>query len=263
MLTVISSACGSSSSNAGATTPSPPGATVTAWSDEFDGAANSLPDPSKWTYDLGSGGWGNQELQTYTNSRDNVHLDGDGHLVIHVLATPSGFTSARLKTQGVFAAQYGRLEASIKLPAGQGIWPAFWMLGVNITAVSWPQCGEVDIMENIGSQPAVNRGSMHGPGYSGAKAISAPFVLPAGQKFSDSFHSFAIQWVQGSVTFSVDGAPYHTVTRASIPPGTQWVFDSPFFLLLNVAVGGTYPGSPGPATQFPQDMLVDYVRYTR
>lgn len=224
---------------------------------------NSAPDGSKWTYDLGAGGWGNQELQRYTNSRENVFVDGNGHLVIRVLSGFTEYTSARLKTQGLFRAQYGRIEASIKLPTGQGIWPAFWMLGANINEVGWPQCGEIDIMENIGSQPSTNHGTVHGPGYSGGNGISASFVLPGNQAFSDGFHQFAIQWSPGSIVFQVDGATYHTVTRTSLAPGRQWVFDAPFFLILNVAVGGTFPGPPSSSTRFPQEMVVDYVRYTQ
>jgi beta-glucanase (GH16 family) len=232
------------------------------WSDEFDGPANTLPNPAKWTYDLG-GGWGKNELETYTNSIKNVHLDGMGHLVIHVAATRRGYTSARLKTQGMFAAHYGDyLEARIKLPTGQGIWPTFWLLGVSFDGSNWPSCGEIDVMENLGSQPSINRGSLHGQGYSGANAISAAYVLPGGQRFSDGFHTFAIRWARGSITFLVDSTAYQTVTAASIPPGAPWVFDAPFFLLLSVAVGGNYAGPPDSTTAFPQDMLVDYVRYT-
>jgi beta-glucanase (GH16 family) len=259
----VAVACGSTTSNPGTNpTPAPPTPPPTAaWSDEFDGPANALPDSSKWTYDLGGGGWGNQELETYTNSPDNVHLDGNGHLIIRVVSNGSAFTSARLKTQGLFTAQYGHLEASIKLPAGRGIWPAFWMLGSNITSVGWPQCGEIDVMENIGSEPSVNHGSVHGPGYSGGRSVTARYVLPGNARFSDGFHTFAIDWTPGTIVFSVDGTNYQTVTRSSIPSGAAWVFDAPFFLLLNVAVGGTFPGSPDATTSFPQEMVVDYVRY--
>jgi beta-glucanase (GH16 family) len=261
----VAVACGSKATNPGmnptpAPTP-PPTPTPAAWSDEFDGPPNSAPDPSKWTFDLGGGGWGNQELETYTNSVDNVHLDGDGHLIIRAVATGMTFTSARLKTQGRFTAQYGHLEARIKLPAGRGIWPAFWMLGSNISTAGWPQCGEIDVMENIGSEPSVNHGSVHGPGYSGGHAITARYVLPGSARFADDFHTFAIDWTPDTIVFSVDGMSYQTVTRANVPAGTQWVFDSPFFLLLNVAVGGTFPGSPDATTVFPQEMVVDYVRY--
>ncbi len=261
---LVAVACGSGASTPGTTTspttPAPP--QTAAWSDEFAGPANSAPDPSKWMYDLGNnGGWGNQELETYTGSPENVRLDGQGHLVIRALSAGGTFSSARLKTQGHFTAQYGHLEASIKLPAGRGIWPAFWMLGSNITSVSWPTCGEIDVMENIGSEPSVNHGSAHGPGYSGGHSITATYVLPGNARFSDAFHAFAIDWTPGTIAFLVDGTTYNTVNRASIPAGTQWVFDAPFFLLLNVAVGGTFPGAPDSTTQFPQEMVVDYVRY--
>jgi beta-glucanase (GH16 family) len=241
------------------TAPTPPPATQS-WADEFDGPANSLPDPAKWTYDLGGGGWGNQELETYTNLAQNVHLDGMGHLIVHVERAGSGFTSARLKTQGLFSAQYGRIEARIRLPFGQGIWPAFWMLGSNISSVGWPQCGEIDIMEHVGRDPSVNYGSVHGPGYSGGNAISSRYTLPGSARFADDFHVFAIQWAPKTITFSVDGAAYKTVTPASLPAGASWVFDNPFFLIVNVAVGGTFPGAPDASTQFPQEMIVDYVR---
>jgi len=230
------------------------------WSDEFDGPANSSPDPGKWTYDLGNNnGWGNQELETYTSLPVNAHRDGLGNLVIHVDSTPSGYSSARLKTQGLFAVRYGRVEARIKIPSGQGIWPAFWMLGQDITSVNWPQCGEIDIMENIGREPSMVHGSLHGPGYSGGSAITAAYVLPNGNKFSGDFHTFAVQWSPEAITFFVDGSSYQTVT-SSLPGGRQWVFNKPFFLLLNVAVGGSWPGRPDATTQFPQEMLVDYVR---
>jgi beta-glucanase (GH16 family) len=246
----------------GGTTPAPTSPSPSSgisWSDEFDGTAGSLPDSSKWTYDLGGGGWGNQELQTYTNQPENVHLDGQGHLIIHVSSTPVGYTSARLKTQGRFAAQYGRIEVRTKLPAGQGLWPAFWLLGTNITGVGWPACGEIDVMENVGREPSTNHGTVHGPGYSGGNGISSSYTLSGGRKFSDDFHVFAIRWAPQTVTFSVDDNTYATVTPASLH-GASWVFDSQFFLLLNVAVGGTFPGNPDATSQFPQEMIVDYVR---
>lgn len=231
------------------------------WSDEFNGPSNSTPDPTNWTYDLGNNhGWGNLELESYTSLPENSHMDGNGHLVIHVESTNGLYTSARLKTQGLFAVQYGRIEARIKLPSGQGIWPAFWMLGSDIDSAGWPQCGEIDIMENVGKEPGTNHGSLHGPGYSGGNPRTATYVLPGGARFSDDFHTFAIQWSQQAISFYVDGTSYETVARTAIPPGTQWVFDHPFFVLLNVAVGGTFPGPPDDTTQFPQDMLIDYVR---
>jgi len=260
ILLVTTSTCNSRTSPTPSQPPAPP-AVAHAWADEFDGPLNSLPDPGRWTYDAGAGGWGNQELQTYTSSTQNAHLDGQGHLVVHVESTPSGFTSARLKTKGLFAAQFGSMEARIKVPFGQGIWPAFWMLGDSFTGANWPQCSEIDIMENIGREPGTVHGTVHGPGYSGSNGISAKFVLSNGQRFADDFHVFKIQWAPQSVSFYVDSVLYQTVTPSSLPSGAQWVFDNPFFVLLNVAVGGTFPGSPDSTTQFPQDMLIDYVRY--
>ena len=259
LIAALSAACGGSSSST-STMPSP-SPSPQAWADEFDGPANTPPDPTRWTYDLGNNnGWGNQELETYTNVVQNVHLDGMGHLVIHVDRSGSSFTSARIKTQGLITARYGRVEARIRLPFGQGIWPAFWMLGSNIPTVGWPQCGEVDIMENIGREPSINHGSIHGPGYSGGNAVTGLYSLPAPAKFADDFHVFAVQWAPQTISFFVDGVSYKTVTPASLPAGAAWVFDNPFFLILNVAVGGNFPGAPDASTQFPQEMTVDYVR---
>ncbi len=259
VLSTLSTGCGGSPATPTAPPSAPP--TTQTWADEFDGPANTLPDSSKWTYDLGNNnGWGNRELETYTNSVQNVRLDGSGHLIVHVDRTDTGYTSARIKTQGLLSARYGRIEARIRLPFGQGIWPAFWALGTNITSVGWPQCGEIDIMENIGREPSINHGSLHGPGYSGGNSVTGLFTLPGGAKFSDDFHVFAIQWAAQTITFSVDGTTYKTVTPSSLPPGASWVFDNPFFLILNVAVGGNFPGNPDASTQFPQDMVVDYVR---
>ena len=230
------------------------------WSDEFNGAPGSQPDPAKWVYDLGAGGWGNQELETYTDGRGNAYLDGQGHLVIQALhPEPGKFTSARLKTQGKFAFAYGRVEARIRIPYGQGIWPAFWMLGGNIAGNPWPACGEIDIMENIGREPDTVHGTIHGPGYSGEKGIGKPFHLAAG-RFADDYHIYAVDWSPERVEFLVDGVSYHSVEPALLPAGTKWAYDHPFFLLLNVAVGGSWPGDPDETTVFPQKMLVDYVR---
>ena len=260
LLVHITASAGCNRATTPAASPSPVPAAAS-WADEFDGPSNSPPDRFKWTPDLGGGGWGNQELQTYTDQTDNVHLDGQGHLIIRAVSTSTGFTSARLKTQGLFAAQYGRIETSVKLPIGRGIWPAFWMMGTSFNKSNWPDCGEIDIVEYIGSEPSVNRGTLHGPGYSGAGGISSIYTLPNGQKFSDAFHTFAIQWAPQVMTFSVDNVAYRTVTPASLPAGAKWVFDAPFFLLINVSVGGTLPGSPDASTAFPQEMVVDYVRY--
>jgi beta-glucanase (GH16 family) len=228
------------------------------WSDEFDGPAGTAPDPAKWVYDLGGSGWGNQELENYTSSRENSYLDGFGNLVIEVRQpSPEHYTSTRLKTQTTFAVQYGKIETRIKLPEGQGIWPAFWMLGAD---GSWPQSGEIDIMENIGREPGLVHATVHGPGYSGDKGITRSYKLPDKQAFANGYHVFGAEWSQTGIQFFVDGHLYHTVTPASIPKGAAWVFNHPFFLLLNVAVGGSWPGNPDVTTSFPQKMLVDYVR---
>jgi beta-glucosidase len=244
------------------------------WSDEFNGAAGTAPDPAKWNFDLGGGGWGNGELEVYTNSINNAFQDGNGNLVIRVIKNAQGgYTSARLQTGSPGASthttdgswQYGRIEARIKLPFGKGVWPAFWMLGEDISTTPWPASGEVDIMENFGTlnnNANVNNGTAHGPGYSGAGGLGAPYTLPFGETVYDDYHVYAIEWSPNSIVWFVDGASYHTVTPASLPSGTQWVFNAPFFLLLNLAIGGpsTFLGTPDASVTFPQDLLVDYVR---
>jgi beta-glucanase (GH16 family) len=255
--------------------PAPAAGFTLVWSDEFNGTDGSSPDASKWTYDMGVGGngWGNNELETYTNRTQNAQIKG-GNLVITALketyADPSdgvtrNYTSARLKTQGLFSQAYGRFEARIKIPAGQGMWPAFWMLGNNISAVGWPKCGEIDIMENIGKEPGTVHGSLHGPSTSGPTSDeTAPFSLPAGQNFADDFHLYAVEWEPGTIRFYVDTNLYATFRQAQWPANGTWTFDHPFFIILNVAVGGDWPGSPDNTTVFSQQMLVDYVRvYTK
>jgi beta-glucanase (GH16 family) len=170
------------------------------------------------------------------------------------------YTSARLKTQGRFEQMYGRFEARLQLPRGQGLWPAFWMMGANLNAVGWPQAGELDIMENIGKEPAIVHGTIHGPGYSGADSISGAYTLPGGAAVADAFHVFAMEWEPAVIRFYVDDTLFATRTPADLKPGQAWVFDHPFFLLLNVAVGGSWPGNPDATTVFPQTMRVDYVR---
>jgi beta-glucanase (GH16 family) len=239
------------------------------WSDEFNGPDGSGIDTTKWTALTGGDGWGNQELEYYTADLANAQQMG-GNLVI--TATTAGasahtcwygqckYTSARLQTKDHFAQAYGRFEARIKIPFGQGLWPAFWMLGNDIDSTPWPACGEIDIMENIGKEPSTVHGSMHGPGYSGGNPLTAAYVLPGSAKLSDDFHVFAVEWDVGEVRFYVDTTLYETRTPADVPAGKVWVYDHPFFLLLNVAVGGGWPGSPDATTTFPQTMLVDYVR---
>ncbi len=230
------------------------------WSDEFNGARNAQPDPTKWVYDLGAGGWGNRELETYTRAPQNVLQDGKGHLLIRALKSGDGrFTSARIKTEGKFAVRYGRIAARMKLPSGQGIWPAFWMLGQDIASAGWPRCGEIDIMENIGKEPSVVHGTIHGPGYSGGKAISSSFSA-SGKPLSAAFHIYAAEWSPGKITFFFDGHAYGAVTPAALPRGARWVYDHPFFLLLNLAIGGNWPGNPDATTKFPQTLTVDWVR---
>jgi beta-glucanase (GH16 family) len=238
------------------------------WSDEFDQAEGTAPDPSKWNYDLGGGGWGNQELEVYTDARENSAIaadpdatDGKALAIRAVRTAAGGYTSARLKTQGLFTTTYGRVEARLKLPHGQGLWPAFWMLGNNIGVVGWPTCGEIDIMENLGQDPTRIYGTLHGPGYSGSQGLQGSYTLPGGQLFSDGYHVFAVDWSPGLIEWSVDGHVYHTRTPAMIPAGTQWVFNNaPFFLIMNFAVGGAWPGNPDATTSFPQTLYVDYVR---
>jgi beta-glucanase (GH16 family) len=235
------------------------------WSDEFNGAADTAPDSAKWTYDLGNNnGWGNRELENYTKDPENAHLDGKGNLVIRAepdKSAPGSYTSARIKTQGLFAAEpNGRVEARIKVPSGAGIWPAFWMLGSSFTGRNWPACGEIDIMESLGREPSINHGSLHGPGYSGAKPMTSIYTLPDGRKFSDDYHVFAIDWTPTQITFYVDDTAYETVHETDIPAGTKWVFNQPFFIILNVAVGGNFGGALAPDLVFPREMLVDYVR---
>jgi beta-glucanase (GH16 family) len=239
-----------------------------AWSDEFSSANGSPPDATKWTYDLGGGGWGNQELESYTSRTRNVQIQ-NGNLVITALqenytgtdGIARNYTSARLKTQNLFTQAYGRFEARIKIPKGQGIWPAFWMLGNDISQNGWPKCGEIDIMENIGREPGIVHGSLHGPSSVAHTSDSTSTVsLPPGKSYSDDFHIYAVEWEPGTVRFYVDSDNYATFTQAQWPGGGQWVFDHPFFMIMNVAVGGVWPGSPDASTQFPQQMLVDYVR---
>ena len=246
--------------------PSHPGWTLI-WSDEFNGPDGSPVDSSKWVIETGGNGWGNQELEYYTTRRENAFQQG-GNLVIKVLeekytgsdGVTRAYTSARIKTLGKFSQKYGRFEARIRIPFGQGIWPAFWMLGDDIAKVGWHKCGEIDIMENIGKEPALVHGTIHGPGYSGDQGPTAPFALPDRARFADDFHIYAVDWEPKAIRFYVDDHLYATRTPRDIPRSAKWVYKRPFFILLNVAVGGNWPGNPDASSQFPQSMLVDYVR---
>lgn len=228
------------------------------WNDEFDGDAINRTD---WTFDLGGGGWGNGEAQVYTDLPANAHVQA-GLLVIEARkeANDQGgfqFTSARLKTQGLKTFQYGRIEARLKVPAGAGLWPAVWMLGANFAAVGWPDCGEIDIMEFIGRDPNVVMGTLHGPGYSGALGLTGRSLQNSA--VSDGFHTYAVEWSHDQISWFFDDVEYHTLTRSDVGKD-RWVFDQPFFLILNLAVGGTLGGFVSPETAFPSAVYIDYVR---
>ncbi len=258
---------GISAAGAEETDEAPLQAQALTWSDEFNAAAGTAPDSGKWRHDIGGSGWGNNEHQYYTNSTSNAAHDGNGNMVITARKeNPSNYqcwygtcqyTSARLLTSGTFTQAYGRYEARIQIPRGQGIWPAFWMLGDDLGSVGWPQSGEIDIMENVGKEPNTVHGTLHGPGYSGGAGVGGAYTI--GQPFANGFHTFAVDWSPTSITWSVDGVNYQTKSTADIG-GNEWVFDHPFFMIMNVAVGGNWPGYPDGSTQFPQQMKIDYVR---
>jgi beta-glucanase (GH16 family) len=252
-----------------------------AWSDEFDGPAGALPDPAKWRYDVGHGGdgWGNQELEYYCApgegapcdpKRPNAVQDGRGHLVISAVKDSSGtWTSARINTKGLARFQYGRVEARVRLPAAAGLWPAFWLLGVSTEG--WPSCGEIDVMENVpGNVPGglgadTIKSTIHGPGYSGGEGIGKTRKFPGGGRVDDEFHVYGTIWSPGKVSFYVDDwtKPFFTATPRDLPKGRRWVYDRPFFAILNLAVGGSWPRDPDAATPSPAKMTVDYVRAYR
>ena len=236
-------------------------------SEEFD--TDGAPNPSIWDYEIGTGpngdGWGNQELQYYTNRPDNATIQNGVLLITAREESFEGaqYTSARLLTKDRFEQQYGRFEARIRLPFGQGIWPAFWMLGADIDENPWPGAGEIDIMEYRGQEPTILIGSVHGPGYNGGNAISKEYTLE-NDRFDTGFHVFGIEWGPDFINYYVDDVLYNQITPEDINEETNgqgtWVFDKPFYILMNVAVGGSFVGSPNAETQFPQSMLVDYVR---
>ncbi len=247
------------------------------WADEFNNTtgANAQPDPKVWTYDSGAGGWGNSELETYcawnasvapcSTSNPNAYVGTDGYL--HVVAEqPSAgvYTSARLKTQGLFSLQYGRIEVRAQVPEEQGLWPAFWLLGNNITSVNWPACGEMDVLErvNAATTPDWNEGSIHGTGFTGT-SLGTIYNFNNGQTAA-GWHTYGMIWSKGKVSYYIDdpSTPYVTYTPSNISglSGSVWPFDSGAnFLLINLAVGGSWPGSPNSGTTFPAQMLVDYV----
>jgi beta-glucanase (GH16 family) len=241
---------------------------VLVWSDEFEGKAGTPPNPDNWTCEVGGHGWGNNEWEYYTDRTENAQHNGDSELVITAIEETLDdstcwygeckYTSARCISKGKVEYQYGRIEARIKVPFGQGIWPAFWMLGANFDSAGWPRSGEIDIMENVGKEPNTVYGTVHGPGYSGGSGISGSLVMDA--PLSDDYHVFAVEWFPDEIRWTIDDQLFHTVTPEDVG-SRQWAFDQPFFLLMNVAVGGNWPGYPDETTTFPQEMRVDYVRW--
>lgn len=228
------------------------------WHDEFDG---KVINPKNWAYDVGGGGWGNNELEVYTDRRDNARVE-NGFLVIEARKEDKGnghitYTSARLKTEGLQTFQYGRIEARLKVPPGAGLWPAFWMLGANISEVDWPQSGEIDIMEYTGKRPDTISGTLHGPGYSGPLSIGKR--IQQSYQIADDFHLYAVEWDKNEINWFYEGVKYFTVQRTDVGRH-KWVFDQPFFILLNLAVGGTSGGHVSKDTVFPAQYQVDYVR---
>lgn len=228
-------------------------------SDEFN--VDGAPNPNLWSYNIGTGsnGWGNNELQYYTDRSSNVKVENG---MLHITARSEqymgkSYTSARILTKGKYETKYGRIEARIKLPRGKGLWPAFWMLGANSDNVIWPQCGEIDIMEYLGNSPTKIFGTVHGPGYSGGQSIGKNYFLP-NSRFDTDFHIFGIEWDENYINFYVDDKLYNQITPEDVPG--EWVFNQPFYIILNIAVGGNLPGAPNSQTPFPQTMLVDYIR---
>jgi beta-glucanase (GH16 family) len=237
------------------------------FSDEFNGKDGSGIDEKKWKYKTGGGGWGNKELQHYTNRTENVRQE-NGALVLTAKKDesagelkcwngPCEATSGALTTEGKFDFSHGRVEARVQAPKGRGLWPAVWMLGADIGKKGWPACGEIDVMENLGHEPNKIYATLHGPGYSGASGLQKPHL---GKDYSDGFHDFAVEWDPKEIRFFVDGEHYATQSPESLPPGGKWEFEKDFFLLLNLAVGGNWPGSPDEETKFPAEMKVDHVR---
>jgi beta-glucanase (GH16 family) len=227
--------------------------------DEFD--QPGAPNTTLWNYDIGTGqnGWGNSELQFYTDRSKNVTVQ-NGYLIITALKESfngSSYTSARLLTKGKFDQAYGRFETRMRLPWGQGMWPAFWMLGADIDTTPWPAAGEIDIMEFRGQNPSTILGTVHGPGYSAGQSISKSYTLKNG-RFDTDFHVFGIEWGPSYVNFYVDNVLYNQITPVDVTG--EWVFNKPFYILINLAVGGNFVGSPNSETVFPQTMLVDYIR---
>jgi beta-glucanase (GH16 family) len=237
-----------------------PGGWQLRFHDEFDGPVGSRPDPARWGYDTGRGGWGNRELQEYTDLATNARLDGDGVLEIvaraHEIGRGRQYSSARITTRDTFTARYGRYQARLQLPAGQGLWPAFWLNGT--CAAGWPRCGEIDVMESVDEVPRTVRGRVHGPGPSYRSGIGRDWRVRA--ELDKAFHVYGVEWDPQYVAFTFDGAEYTRVRRDQLPAGDVWALDHDAYLILNVAVGGNWPGNPSRHTEFPARLRVDWVR---
>lgn len=232
------------------------------WSDSFDGPAGTPPDPSVWVPDVGGDGWGNNQLEYDTDRTENAALDGEGRLAITARIEDyegNAYTSARLTTNGTWSHGYGRFEADLQLPAGQGLWPAFWLLGEDFDTVGWPECGEIDIMEGKGEDPDTTWATVHGPGYSGASGISADLSLRDGT-YADGFHTFAVDIDPEHIAFWADGVRVGVVRPGDLPERATWVFDKRWFMILNLAVGGNFVEEPDDPSVFPATLLVDEVR---
>jgi len=227
------------------------------WSDEFNGRSIN---PAVWGYDTGGSGFGNNELEYYTNSEKNSFVT-NGFMVLEARKEVYGtnnYTSARLISKDKKSFTYGRIDFRAKLPKGQGIWPALWMLGSNISTTSWPACGEIDIMELLGHEPQKSYGTIHWGAAGGPSTHIGGYYSLSSQAFSDSFHVFSLLWETTKITFLIDNIPFFSADKSQV--NGNYPFDKPFFFIMNVAVGGNWPGNPDNTTVFPQRMIVDYVR---
>jgi beta-glucanase (GH16 family) len=228
------------------------------WVQEFAGPAGLPPDPEVWTHEVGGGGWGDRQRQVYTDDPQNAALDGAGHLAITARRGADGITitSARLTTKGRFAVRYGWIEARIRVPAGHGTWPALWLLGTDIDEVGWPACGEIDVMEHVGVDPMRWYGTIHGPGYSGL-AAGIGGAVEAGIDLSEDFHRYAVAWDESGIVWLLDGREHHRLTPSDVPG--PWPFDHDFYLLVNLAIGGDWPGNDA-EPELPTSLLIDWIR---
>lgn len=238
------------------------------WADEFDGTAGTSPNSRNWNLREGGNGWGNNELQSFTARPQNVSLDGQGNLAITALKESytgkdgirRDYTSSRIDTKGKFSFAYGRLEARIRIPAGRGLWPAFWAMGDDVWTAGWPNCGEMDVMETLGQEPSVVHGTLHGPvGFTQTSwAQGRSFTAP--ESLADGFHTYRVVWTPDTVEWALDGVVFSRIDKSQLAAGARWAFDHDFHILLNLSVGGNWPGSPDAATPFPSKLLVDWVR---